>query len=128
MGNIQSKALVDIILENMKQCVESGNFIILNRDNNRYFITEYSVSEAMQQEILLGLTTDDYCESEPSDKIPGSYINIFGRNLELVNSEGSTVLVNMYIKFEIIEKPDITRTVFISFHEVEYPLSFPFRT
>ena len=127
MGNIHSKALVEIILNNMKECVESGNYSILNRDANRYFATEYPMSEAMQQEILLGLEVDDYCESEPSDKIAGSYINLFGRSLELVNAHGSKVLVNMYIKFEVIEKPHNTRTIFISFHEEEFPLSFPFR-
>jgi len=127
MGNIHSKILVGLILENMKECVENDNFIILGRDINKNFISEYKLTEAMQREILLKLEIEDYSESEPSSKFPGSYVNLFGKNIELINSHGSIEAISMYIKFEIIEKQYGTRTVFISFHKEDYPLSFPFR-
>ena len=128
MGNIHSRVLVEITLEKMKECVEAGEFIILQRDSNVDFITTYLITERMQRDILLNLALEDYCESEPSKKVPGSYIHVFGTSPILTDSHGVSCSVDMYIKFEIVEKPYGPRTVFISFHEQLFPMTFPFRT
>jgi len=128
MGNIHSRALVEIIVEKMKGCVEAGEFVVLPRDDNIEFITAYSITKQIQKDILLGLSIEDYCESEPSEKVSGSYIHIFGNRPNLTDSHGMQNQVEMYIKFEIIEKPYGSRTVFISFHKRLFPLTFPFST
>ena len=128
MGNVHSRVLVEITLEKMRECVEVGEFTILQRDSNVDFITAYSITELAQRDILLSLEIEDYCESEPSEKVPGSYVHVFGSRPNLTDSHGTPCSVDMYIKFEIVEKPYGSRTVFISFHEQLFPMTFPFRT
>jgi len=127
MGNIHSRVLVEITLEKMRECVEAGEFIILQRDSNVDFITTYSITELAQRDILLGLTIEDYCESEPSEKVPGSYVHVFGSMFNLKDSHGTTCSVHIYVKFEIVERHHGSITVFISFHEQLFPMAFPFR-
>jgi len=127
MGNVHSRVLVEITLEKMRECVEAGKFIILQRDSNVDFITAYSITELAQRDILLGLAIEDYCESEPSEKVPGSYVHVFGFRPNLTDSHGTSCSVDMYVKFEIVERPSGSITVFISFHEQHFPMVFPFR-
>ena len=128
MGNIHSRMLVEITLEKMRECVEAGEFTILQRDSNVDFITAYSITELTQKDILLSLAIEDYCESEPSEKVPGSYIHVFGSRPNLTDSHGKSSSVDMYVKFEIVERSYGSITVFISFHEQLFPMIFPFRT
>ena len=118
MGNVYSKEFVKFILEKMQECVAVGDFVILPRDINTDFISEYAITKEKQKEILLGITAEDYCESDPSERVTDRIENPFD----------STKTIRMYVKFEIVEKQYGSRTVFISFHEASYPLQFPFRT
>ena len=128
MGNVYSETLVELTLDEMKNCVKNGSYIIIQREENQHFIDEYLITESKQRDILLSIKKENYSASEPSDKIPGSYVHIFGKKMCLPDSQGHDKALNLYIKFEIIDRPQLKRTVFISFHEELYPLTFPFQT
>jgi len=128
MGNVNSRVLVELTLDEMKKCVAEGSFVILPRDKNLAFIEDCNISTQEQTDILLALTIEDYSESEPSERVVGSYVNKFGKQVELKKVLDKTAKpIDMYVKFEIVENSNGNRTVFISFHEEEYKLSFPFR-
>lgn len=127
MGNICSRELVGIVFGKMRSCAKNGDFMILKREINTDFIERHSLSRQKQQCILLGITLEDYCESEPSEKVSGSYIHVFGPQVQLQNRFGASETVELYVKFEIIERPHGDMTVFISFHEQTYPATYPFR-
>ena len=127
MGKVCSRGFVDFILEKMRECVRADNFVVLPRDVNSDFITEYAITEKKQRAILMGLTTEDYSESDPSEKAADSYVHLFGSQMKIDDPFENTKTIEIYIKFEIIEKPYGSRTVFISFHEASFPLQHPYR-
>ena len=127
MAKVYNKNLVGLVLGVMHECVNTDSYILLPREKNLDFISEYSLTKQVQQSILLGLLVEDYCESEQSEKVAAGYIHVFAPEAEVTNSHGVKKTVALYIKFEIIEKESGKRVAVISFHEPEFQITCPFR-
>ena len=126
MAPILKRELFELSLVCMRECVESGNFIIINREKNKAFISEYSLRKEQQRDMMLSLSTGDYFGFEESKNFQGGYVHKLCRGFELPNSFGEVQQVDVYVKFEIEHEGKEEQTVVISFHEAEHPVQYLF--
>lgn len=82
-------------------------------------LTLLGVTRRICQEELLSLSVEDYCQGPEDDKDRPGKIWIFGRRLE-----GTEI----YIKLKLAKVGKETIAKCLSFHQAEFPLSFPLRT
>ena len=145
MGQIVSKALVEIILSRFVQCLKADRFSVLQRDKNRYFILSNSLTRERICEMLCKLKVDDYWQSEPSKIVPDGIVHKFFSHVTVSNLADESREIIIHVKFELIELDDlekavlpknvdpnsaddsVSKTVVISFHEAEYPAEYAFR-
>lgn len=123
---------IDIILEKIKSCVSSNKFTIAlneNRQENIDFINEYNIRSDKQKSILLQLKTEDFCHTLQNTKIGYEYevLYVFVPQTHLFNSDGIEETVDVYTKFNVIEMPNGSRTVVISFHKRNKPIDYLFK-
>lgn len=127
-----TKAEIDVILEKIKSCVGNNKYTIAlneNRQENIDFINEYNIRGNKQKNILLQLKTEDFCHTLQNTKIGYEYevLYVFVPQVKLFNAEGEEELVDVYTKFNIIDLPNGSRTVVISFHKRNKPIDYLFR-
>jgi len=127
MPRIYDRGLVELMLVQMRECVEGDNFVILSRTKNDEFISEYALNRRVQRTMLLGLTVDDYCGCDESRNFAGRFVHKFCINIELRVPDGHTEKVDVYIKFEIEGENAEEQTVVISLHKSEHPVYYLFR-
>lgn len=123
---------IDAILDKIKYCVNNNNYTLAmneNRQENVDFINEYNIRSDKQKSILLQLQTDDFCHTLQNTKIGYEYevLYVFVPQVQLFNADGEEELVDIYIKFNVIDLPSSTRTVVISFHKRNKPIDYLFR-
>ena len=126
MGKIFDKNLVSILLEEMRECVESDEFVVLQTEKNKAFISEYALTRHLQKELLLAISAEDYFYSSESRNFPGRYIHEFCPDHQLCAFDGNVKSLSVYVKFEIEEVDPGIQTVVISLHLPEHPVRFPF--
>lgn len=124
---------IDEILRQFKDCVTQGRFQIsigASRQENIDFINRYRIRAARRKEILLQIQTEDFCHTLQNAH-PGyenEVLYVFVPQVTLIDSrDDGNVIVDVYIKFNIIERDAGDRTVIISFHERNKPISYLFR-
>lgn len=123
---------IDAVLAKIKDCVNLNRYTIAmndNRQENIDFINEYNIRSEKQKRMLLQLTTDDFCHSLQNRKIGYEYetLYVFVPQVYLYNAEDAEELVDVYMKFNIIELASGVRTVVISFHKCNKPFQYAFR-
>ena len=126
MGKIFDKNLVTILLEEMRECVESDDFVVIQTEKNKAFISEYALTRYLQKELLLAIRAEDYFYSSESRNFPGRYIHEFCPDYQLCAFDGNMESLSVYVKFEIEEVDPGIQTVVISLHLPEHPVCFPF--
>lgn len=123
---------IQSILARIKQCVSSGQFLISlndNRQENIDFINTYNIRSSKQKSILMQLKVEDFCYSLLNTK-PGyehEILYVFVPQVRLYNSNDEEETIDLYTKFNIIEKPQGAWTVVISFHKRNKPAVYLFR-
>ena len=123
---------IEEVLEIIKACVSSDRYIISlneNRQENIDFINEYNIRSEKQKSILKQIEVDDFCCSFQNFK-PGyehETLYIFVPQVLLYNADGEEEIVDIYTKFNIIDRPDGKRTIVISFHKRNKPIDYLFR-
>lgn len=123
---------ITLILQKIKECVENNKYIISlneNRQENIQFINDYNLNSSKQKEILLSIETDDFCHSLNNTN-PGfehEILYVFCPQRTLFDVFGEEELVDVYIKFNIIENGDYKRAIAISFHKKNKPIIYCFR-
>lgn len=127
-----SKNQIQAILDKIKYCVRNNKYTIAmneNRQENVDFINEYNIRSDKQKSILLHLKTEDFCHTLQNTKIGFEYeiLYVFVPQVKLFNAEGNEEIVDVYIKFNMIDLPSGTRTVVISFHKRNKPVDYLFR-
>ena len=83
-----------------------------------------------EQRILLGITVDDYWETDPSEIMPDIYVHKFFTEISVNDQSGKSQTVVLHVKFEIAEidsEKNIERTLVISFHPAERRAEYAFR-
>ncbi len=127
-----SREDIELILEIIKSCVDSNRYTIAlneNRQENLDFINEYNIRSSRQKSILLQLKTEDFCHTIQNIKqgYEHEVLYVFSPQVQLYNVDGVEEMVDVYIKFNIIEISDGRRTVVISFHKRNRGIEYLFR-
>ena len=122
---------IDEVLGKIKYCVENGSYTISlneNRQENIDFINEYNITTKKQRQLLLGITTDDFCHSLKNKRkgFEHETLYVFVPTVVLKDAYNNPVSLNVYTKFNIIETRRGDFTVVISFHKLNRPIKRAF--
>ena len=103
-----TKEEIDVILEKIKNCVGNNKYTIAlneNRQENIDFINEYNIRSNKQKGILLQLRTEDFCHTLQNTKTGYEYevLYVFVTLIKLFNADGEEEMVDVYVKFNIID-------------------------
>ena len=118
-----SRKEIETVLNEIKNCVSSGKYIISQNDKrqeNIDFINEYNIRTEKQKSILMQINVEDFCYTLQNTKLGYEYEVLY-------NSDGDTETVDIYTKFNIIDIPNGRRTIVISFHKRNKPITYLFR-
>lgn len=120
------------ILKKIKDCIINNKFTIAlneNRQENIDFINEYNIRSNKQKSILLKLKLEDFCHSLQNTKVgyEDEILYVFVPQAQLFNADDEEEIVDIYIKFNIIEMSNGRRTVVISFHKRNKLIDYLFR-
>ncbi len=127
-----SREQINAVLDKIKNCVVNNRYTISlneNRQENIDFINEYNIRSDKQKKILMQLCTEDFCHSLQNTKIGYEYevLYVFVPQVQLFNADGEEEIIDVYIKFNVIDMPSGSRTVVISFHKRNKSIDYPFR-
>ena len=127
-----TKQEIDEILDKVKNCVYNNRYTISlneNRQENIDFINEYNIYSNKQKKILLQLKVEDFCHSLQNTKPAYEYevLYVFVPQVNLFNAEGVEEKVDIYIKINIIDMSNGSRTIVISFHKRNKAITYLFR-
>ena len=127
-----SEQEIDEILDKVKNCVYNNRYTISlneNRQENIDFINEYNIYSNKQKKILLQLKVEDFCHSLQNTKPGYEYevLYVFVPQVNLFNAEGVEEKVDIYIKINIIDMSNGSRTIVISFHKRNKAITYLFR-
>lgn len=127
-----TKEEIDVVLDKIKSCVGNNKYTIAlneNRQENIDFINEYNIRSNKQKSILLQIKTEDFCHTLQNTKLGYEYevLYVFVPQVQLFNADGVEETVDIYTKFNVIDMPNGTRTVVISFHKRNKPIDYLFR-
>ncbi len=123
---------IDEVLERIKNCIINNNYTVATnqkRQENIDFINEYNIRSDKLKRILLQLKTDDFCHTLQNTKLGYEYevLYVFVPQVNLFDSDGIEQIVDVYIKFNIIDISSGSRVVVISFHRRNKPIDYLFR-
>ena len=126
-----SREQIDAVLDKIKNCVVNNRYTISlneNRQENIDFINEYNIRSDKQKKILMQLCTEDFCYSLQNTKIGYEYevLYVFVPRIQLFNADGEEEIIDVYIKFNLIDMPSDIRTVVISFHKRNKSIKYLF--
>lgn len=127
-----TKEEIDVVLDKIKSCVGNNEFTIAlneNRQENIDFINEYNIRSNKQKNILLQLKAEDFCHTLQNTKLGYEYevLYVFVPQVQLFNADGIEEIVDVYTKFNVIDMPNGSRAVVISFHKRNKPIDYLFR-
>ena len=127
-----SEQEIDFILRKIKEYINENNFIISQnkkREENIRFIKEYNLTVSRQKKLLLSIVTKEFCHSLQNTNIGFEYetLYVFCPQRTLFDAFGEEALVEIYIKFNIIEYENNKQVVTISFHKRNKPVDYLFR-
>ena len=127
-----TKQEIDEILDKVKNCVYNNRYTISlneNRQENIDFINEYNIYSNKQKKILLQLKVEDFCHSLQNTNPGYEYevLYVFVPQVNLFNAEGVKEKVDIYIKINIIDMSNGSRTIVISFHKRNKAITYLFR-
>jgi hypothetical protein len=131
-GQNYSREQIAAILTTIQECVREGRFVISkneNRQKNVDFINEYNLSSKRQKKILLKIEPEDFCHSLQNTNIGFEHevLYVFCPQVMLLNFDGIEELVDVYIKFNLIDINSGKRVVVISLHKRNKPIDYLFR-
>ena len=123
---------IDVILNKIKNCVRNNRYTISLNENRKEhidFINEYNIRSDKQKNILMQLRTEDFCHTLQNTKLGYEYevLYVFVPQVHLYHADGEEKMVDIYIKFNVIDMPSGSRTVVISFHKPNKPVDYLFR-
>lgn len=127
-----TKVQIDEVLEIIQECIRNRNYSISmneNRQENMNFVNNYRLTSEKQRDLLLRIQTEDFCHSVQNTKkgFEHEVLYVFCPQEELIDFNGVEELVDIYIKFNIIQIDTKDRVVTISFHKRNKEISYLFR-
>lgn len=126
------KTEIELILEKIKDCVQDQWFSIAKnekRQENIDFINDYNINSGKQKNILLQIEADDFCHTLQNTNIGFEHeiLFVFVPQVQLYNIDGEEEIVDVYTKFNVIDMPNGSRVVVISFHKRNKSIDYLFR-
>lgn len=120
--------LIDII----KDCAYENTFTICmqeNRQENLSFIEEYNINDVKLIRILSSLKEEDFCYGlkDMADGTKEIDYYVFCPKVELYNIEGNKEIVDVYLRFNIIESNEYEYRILLSIHKRNKPISYVFK-
>ena len=106
-----SREEIETVLNEIKNCVSSGKYIIFQNDKrqeNIDFINEYNIRTEKQKSILMQIKVEDFCHTLQNTNIGFEYevLYVFVPQVKLYNSDGDLETIDIYTKFNIIDIPN----------------------
>ena len=123
---------IESVLLKIKECVETGRFQISmneNRQENINFINEYNIYPKKRKEILMQISIEDFCHTLQNTKIGYEHetLYVFVPQVEMFNALGEKEKIDIYTKFNVIERLNGNRTIVVSFHKLNKPIEYLFK-
>lgn len=127
-----SEQEIEEVLEQIKGLVSQNRFIIStgeNRLKNDEFADEFNLDKEKRKDLILKIEVADFCDCIQS---PIAYKNhddyfIFGPIFTLEDFLGEERQVQVYAKFVLAtSRSSGLKTIVVSFHEAERPMSYYF--
>lgn len=115
MITIKTGQEVEAFLHEFKPKFNIWGIIFLHRDKNEEALRALGITPVAREEIIKKIERDDYSHSVIDDTSFGD-MWVFGKDYDGTE---------LYIKISL-GTPD-SKTICISFHEAEHPLSYPFK-
>ncbi|QSX06079.1 hypothetical protein JYG23_01025 [Sedimentibacter sp. zth1] len=127
-----TKEEVTAILGKIQDCVREGRYIISqneNRKENIDLINEYNISTKKQSSILLEIKPEDFCYSLQNTNLGYEHevLYVFVPQVKLFNINDEEEMVDVYTKFNVIDRVNGNRVIVISFHKRNKPIDYLFR-
>lgn len=116
-------------IEEIQTAVKTDKYRIdrnKKRQGNLDLYKNYVIDEKKSKEILMSLTTEDFCKIVRNEHIGFEHelLYIFGKDVKLLQRFGTEEeMVSLYIKFNKLENQFV---IVISFHKQTYPLTYAF--
>ena len=116
----------------VQECIKCGTYTIsmnANRQENITFFNEYNLCSEKVEEILKNLTVEDFCHTLQNTKAgyENEVLYVFVPQVRLFEADGEGVVVDIYIKINMIDTSRGNRTVVISFHKRNKPIQYAFK-
>lgn len=119
-GNSIEVQLKTSIVEKVVQSINKNNFIISPRIKNKQFMRKFRLKPSAIRKILLDLDYSSFVKIDDDrnkDEYGEGPIIVFLINKTLINFNGESEKVKIYIKIKLLENEIIP---IISFHEAEF--------
>jgi hypothetical protein len=113
---------IDAFLRRAKELIGHGHRKFLPRDKNLALLAQYGLTHAQRIQILLELTSDDFCNCDDPPEGKQGLGYVFKR---VVHHE--TASIDIYIKLKIVSTEGNDWLICISFHEAEEPMHYMYR-
>lgn len=119
-------------LKLIKRTIKNNDYRIelnQNRLENKNFINQYNLDHKKRLKLLLSLEVEDFCFSCFNTKKEYSHeiLYVFVLQTKLFNINDELENVNIYFKFNIINKSNNHYTVVISFHHANKRFKYIFK-
>ena len=117
----------------IKELVSQNKFIIStgeNRVKNDEFADEFNLDKEKRKQLILKIEVRDFCDCVQSPNVYKNHDDyfIFGPCFLLTDVFGDERQVQVYAKFVLAtSKTTGLKTIVVSFHEAERPMSYYFK-
>lgn len=114
----KKQAEVAKYLKAAKRALLDHGLYVVKRRENIDALARLGLTRKNQEDIVLGLAVDDYCEGPEPDDSGDGVVWVFG------SAHGGQPL---YVKLKLMVDGPTSRLKCLSFHEPEWQLSYPLR-
>jgi hypothetical protein len=127
-----SRDQIGAVLAKIKSCITSNHYTVAlneNRKENTDFVNEYNIRSDKLKSILLQLLIEDFCHTLRNTKIGFEHeiLYVFAPQVKLYNPDDEEEIVDVYIKFNLLDLQSGSRVVVISFHKRNKVTNYLFR-
>ncbi|ASW50163.2 TPA: hypothetical protein U1340_001279 [Streptococcus suis] len=128
-----SEQEIEEVLRQIKELVSLNKFIIStgeNRVKNDEFADEFNLDKEKRKQLILKIEVRDFCDCVQSPNVYQNHDDyfIFGPCFLLTDVFGDERQVQVYAKFVLAtSKTTGLKTIVVSFHEAERPMSYYFK-
>ena len=118
MGRATTAEALAFLKSAKRALVEQGGLWIVDRGKNNTTCVELGLTRKNQEDIVFGLSVEDYHAGPEPDRGKPGQVWVFGP----VHEGGQ-----LYIKLKLMVDGPITRLKCLSFHLAEHALALPYR-